>query len=69
MNDYLENVSWTEQISSDTSVDCDINNIYNTLLTASEKFIPVRKSTNYKKYLVTGENCLEGANYLKRDYW
>ena len=66
MNEHLKNVPWSEEITKTSSVDTDVDYLYNQILSASEKCIPVRKSQNYKHIPRDRKKLFRRSKFLKR---
>ena len=66
MNYHLKNVKWSSLITKTSSVDNDVEHLYNQILCASKKFIPVRKSQNYKQIPKDRKKLFRRSKFLKR---
>ena len=66
MNQFLEKVEWSENITQTSSVESDINYLYELLFSASEQFIPERKSTTYKQIPRDRKKVFRRNKFLKK---
>ena len=66
MNQFLEKVEWSENITQTSSVESDINYLYERLFSASEQFIPERKSTTYKQIPRDRKKLFRRSKFLKK---
>ena len=66
MNQYLEKVEWSKNITENSSVESDINFLYELLFSASEQFIPTHRSTNFKQIPRDRKKLFRRSKFLKK---
>ena len=66
MNSYLKGVHWTDIITDTSSVEKDIENLYDKINSASEEYIPIRKSQKYKQIPKDRKKLFRRSKFLKR---
>ena len=66
MNSHLKNVKWSDIITETSGVKEDIDNLYNEIYSASEKYIPIRKSQNYKHIPRDRKILFRRSKFLKQ---
>ena len=66
MNKYLQNLQWEQTLNSESNVQNDTDYLYDAIYTASCKFIPTKKSTNYKGIPPDRRKLFRRSKFLKR---
>ena len=66
LNNHLQNLQWDQKVNSETDVQSDIDYLYSEIYSASAKFIPTRKSTNYKGIPPDRRKLFRRSKFLKK---
>lgn len=66
MNNYLQNIQWEQKLTSGSTVQSDTDELYEQLYIASTKFIPTKKSTQYKGIPPDRKKLFRRSKFLKR---
>ena len=66
MNTYLQNIQWDLKLTNDSSVESDADELYEQLYIASTKFIPTKKTTQYKGIPPDRKKLFRRSKFLKR---
>ena len=65
-NKHLSNIAWEDILTSESNVESDAEEIYNQLFIASTKFIPTKKSTNFKGVPLDRKKLFRRSKFLKK---
>ena len=66
MISHLQTIQWEETLTNDSSVQNDVDQLYEQLYIASEKFIPTKKATQYKGIPPDRKKLFRRSKFLKR---
>ena len=65
-NKHLSNITWEHKLTNESNVESDAEEIYNQLFIASTKFIPTKKSTNFKGIPKDRKKMFRRSKFLKK---